>query len=56
MVAATLIGVFFTPLFYVFAMRYLGGGKKAVAAPPAARQTAAAGAALSAAPHDKHEQ
>jgi len=34
MLAATLIGVFFTPLFYYLAMRYLGGGRKQPAAPP----------------------
>ncbi|HEY9199005.1 MAG TPA: multidrug efflux RND transporter permease subunit [Gammaproteobacteria bacterium] len=29
MLAATLIGVFFTPLFYFLAMTYLGGGRRA---------------------------
>jgi hypothetical protein len=28
MLAATLIGVFFTPLFYFIAMTYLGGDKR----------------------------
>ncbi len=34
MLAATLIGVFFTPLFYYMAMTWLGGGRK-TAGPPA---------------------
>ena len=35
MLAATLVGVFFTPLFYTLAMQYLGGAKKKRPAPPA---------------------
>ena len=38
MLAATLIGVFFTPLFYFLAMRYLGRHKDQATAPPRAAE------------------
>jgi hypothetical protein len=39
MLAATLIGVFFTPLFYFIAMTYLGGDKRKKSAAAAADAT-----------------
>jgi multidrug efflux pump subunit AcrB len=58
MLAATLIGVFFTPMFYVFAMRYLGREKRGSALParPAPPPAPAGGAGLSPAPHREHEE
>jgi HAE1 family hydrophobic/amphiphilic exporter-1/multidrug efflux pump len=58
MLAATLIGVFFTPMFYVFAMRYIGREKRGAAPPrrPAPPPAAAGGAGLSPAPHREHEE
>jgi len=48
MLAATLVGVFFTPLFYWAAMTWLGGdkrGKAAAAAEPAVPAAPTGGAA-----------
>ena len=51
MLAATLVGVFFTPLFYWAAMTYLGGARKepAAVAPPHGGSTPAAQ------PHGEHD-
>jgi hypothetical protein len=55
MLAATLIGVFFTPLFYWAAMTYLGGGGKAKgAAPPG--PAPGHGAPASAVAHKEHDE
>jgi hypothetical protein len=54
MIAATLIGVFFTPLFYWAAMTYLGGTKQAKKSAPAASPPH--GAAVSAGAHKEHEE
>jgi multidrug efflux pump len=57
MLAATLIGVFFTPLFYWAAMIYLGGaGKAKGAAPPAPAPAAPRGAPAGAGAHKEHEE
>jgi Cu/Ag efflux pump CusA len=54
MLAATLIGVFFTPLFYWAAMTYLGGAKKggAAGAPPVSSH----GTAVSTGAHKEHDE
>jgi multidrug efflux pump len=55
MLAATLIGVFFTPLFYWAAMTYLGGaGKRRDVAPPP--KAGAHGTAVSAGAHKEHDE
>jgi len=46
MLAATLVGVFFTPLFYTLAMQYLGGTKKHRADPATAEAAVAAGGGI----------
>jgi multidrug efflux pump len=51
MLAATLIGVFFTPLFYWATMTYLGGARKEATPPPV--PITAHGGTLSTAPADK---
>jgi multidrug efflux pump len=56
MLAATLIGVFFTPLFYYLAMHYLGGERKGRPTPRSAPPAMPAGASISAAPHREHEE
>jgi len=53
MLAATLVGVFFTPLFYTLAMQYLGGAKKQRPA-PAAPMTGG-GTITRAAPGQEHD-
>jgi len=53
MLAATLIGVFFTPLFYWAAMTYLGGAGKAKGAAPA-KPAPSHGAPASAGAHKEH--
>jgi len=53
MLAATLIGVFFTPLFYWAAMTYLGGAGKAKGAAPA-KPAPSHGAPASAGVHKEH--
>jgi hydrophobe/amphiphile efflux-1 (HAE1) family protein len=56
MLAATLIGVFFTPLFYWAAMTYLGGAKKGGTADTLAVASSAHGAAVSAGARKEHDE
>ncbi|HET9023957.1 MAG TPA: multidrug efflux RND transporter permease subunit [Burkholderiaceae bacterium] len=55
MLAATLIGVFFTPLFYWAAMTYLGGAKQ-VKAEATSVPTPAHGAPASTGAHKEHDE
>jgi multidrug efflux pump len=55
MLAATLVGVFFTPLFYYLAMHYLGGEKKGRHLPRNAPPALPSGGTVSAVPHREHD-